>query len=227
MLTYYIHHNGGRPYKVVIKDNDIVIFGEHEWGYDNNPILGYFGVEQIFIGKSPFCSITHFSGGHGPDFDGNSILVNLDNDKYIWIGEEIKMFKPKSKIKKFVSPVGNSDVPYPYAIDSDNRYYLFIVNVCVKKYSGSEYDIYNYYRETSIMAHGTPLTIYKDQYQLTFHINPEEDWERYNKWEPDPLVVKIGGSVITEEQYCRLMNGYGEIMGFEPINWLELTSILA
>jgi hypothetical protein len=86
--------------------------------------------KRIFIGKSPLNKTTKFSGGHGPKFDGNSILVQLTSDtkkniyKYLFIGCSIMEFMTSYEIVKYSSPVGNNDVPYPYAIDTMGNAYL-------------------------------------------------------------------------------------------------------
>ena len=42
---------------------------------------------EVFIGKSPVNAMTTFSGGHGPRFDGNSVLLKREND-YVFVGDE-------------------------------------------------------------------------------------------------------------------------------------------
>ena len=70
--------------------------------------------------------MTKFSGGYGKFFDGNSILLKLSKNKYVYIGSVIYSFTSYNEITTFISPVGNSDVPYPYAIDEKNNYYLLL-----------------------------------------------------------------------------------------------------
>ena len=64
----------------------------------------------------------------------------------MYIGNSIKSFKSNTKIKDYVSPVGNSDIPYPYAVDENDDYYLMIEDVIVKNVP-DEYkdDVYEYY----------------------------------------------------------------------------------
>ena len=71
---------------------------------------------------------TKFGGGYGPEFDGNSILIHVHENEYIFVGHRIFSFRPAFPIVDFKSPVGNNDVPYPYALasrDAHRRYYLF------------------------------------------------------------------------------------------------------
>ena len=37
--------------------------------------------------------MTNFSGGYGPKFDGNSILLQIDSNKYVFVGHNLYEFK--------------------------------------------------------------------------------------------------------------------------------------
>ncbi len=130
---YYIHDNGGRPFKVEINEDKHVVdvYGNYEESKTYNKKLYSTKYINIWIGKSPKIKMTLFSGGHGKKFDGNSILVEIGNLEYVCIGDSIFSFKAIAPIKTYVSPVGNSDVPYPYAVDSDGYIYLMIENVII------------------------------------------------------------------------------------------------
>jgi hypothetical protein len=57
---------------------------------------------------------------------GSSILLKLSANNYLFIGDTIFKFKTKNqdKILHFVSPIGNSDVVYPYAVGEKYTYLL-------------------------------------------------------------------------------------------------------
>jgi hypothetical protein len=130
---YYIHDNGGRPYKVEIDNNKntLNVFDNIENSKTYKKKIYSSKYTNIWIGKSPKIEMTEYSGGYGKKFDGNTILIEIGNLEYVFIGEQILSFKSISPIKKYISPVGNNDVPYPYAIDSDGYMYLLIENVIV------------------------------------------------------------------------------------------------
>ena len=53
-------------------------------GLNNYSVLiATYNPVKIFIGKSPLNQQTIFSGGHGPYFDGNTILLKLDTNKQL------------------------------------------------------------------------------------------------------------------------------------------------
>lgn len=142
--TYKTHDNGGRPFKVKIGKNVDVY---HNYG---KYLIASYKPIRIFIGKSLFDDMTAFSRGHGKKFDGNSILLQIGNNKYIQIGWEIFSFNSLTDIKEFYSPIGNNDVPYPYAIDINDNNYMLIENVIVKidkKLLKNNENIYQYYYE--------------------------------------------------------------------------------
>lgn len=65
----------------------------------------------------------------GEDIDwkeakGNSILIEKSKHNYVFIGECIYEFHTPDEIIEYHSPVGNSNVPYPYAIGEKNVYFM-------------------------------------------------------------------------------------------------------
>lgn len=132
-----------RIIKVDLEDDD---------EFDYAPSYVFDNVEQIFVGTSPFNKMTEFSGGHGPDFDGNTILLYINELNYIYIGDGvITKFTTKNKIVSYSSPVGNNFVAYPYATDDKGMIYLLVEDVVLltpaKKYD-DPYD--EYYKKCSI-----------------------------------------------------------------------------
>ena len=212
---YLIHDNGFRPFKVVIYNSGLVEILKME--YHTKPIddfwcekteIGYkralhYKPEKIFIGKSPINDSTLFSGGYGPDFDGNTVLLKMPGLSYMFIGHEIYSFEALSEIVSFVSPVGNSDVPYPYAIDSEGRYYLLIENVVLMKGipQTSKTEVYPYYYSDVQIASPesykhSPILDSPFQGITKFHIEGDQelidgeqnlpDGEYTLTWESDP-----------------------------------------
>lgn len=57
---------------------------------------------------------------------GNSVLLQVGVRKYVFVGDRIIEFStpPDDAIVELVSPMGNSAVPYPYAIGTTNTYLL-------------------------------------------------------------------------------------------------------
>ena len=57
---------------------------------------------------------------------GNTILLQTGKDKYTYIGDGIRSFTTKDGdvIQKYYSPVGNSAVPYPYAVGQKYVYLM-------------------------------------------------------------------------------------------------------
>jgi hypothetical protein len=51
-------------------------------------LIKTFNPDKIFIGESPLNKMTEFSGGHGPYFDGNSILLKINTSTYSFFNEK-------------------------------------------------------------------------------------------------------------------------------------------
>lgn len=141
--SYFTHDNGGRPFKVEVdtENKNIVIYDEDGYFGDDGvyvdqypcPILKIPSYEKIFIGES-----------HGDFGLGNSILIKIKNNIYIYVGEYIYSFEIDDEIINYESPIGNSDVPYPYAI-GDKYVYLMIEQVKINKNDLQTNDPYTHY----------------------------------------------------------------------------------
>src|SRR5688572_23168858 len=112
--TWLIHDNGGRPFQVIATSRNIIILAEDfECGSSSDDDEELESSYTFFIQ-----SIDNFKGyWYGFDssknkMHGNSLLIKLHDHKYMYIGSEIYTFVTKDKIVDYVSPVGNSDVPY-------------------------------------------------------------------------------------------------------------------
>jgi len=139
--SYFTQWNGGCPFVVYINDyNNLVdiyklpsdkYFGKGEFDRSKNfyvELVASYQPIQIFIGTSPLNKMTVYSGDHGPYFDGNTILLKISEIKYVFIGTEVYEFETDDNIKIYYSPVGNSAVPYPFAIGE--KYIYFMLDYC-------------------------------------------------------------------------------------------------
>ena len=176
---YYTLDNGGHPFEVVVApDRTVTIYPQkpegqvddekpmHLW-YDRRHPVFKQRVAQVFVGHSPLDAMTSFSAGHGPSQDGNSILLRLKADAhtYLYVGERVYTFEAGGEITRYVSPVGNSSVPYPYAVDDRrNRFYLMCERVVCSQLPPTTSDPYDdYYAISSEFRKGALYTFYRMQ----------------------------------------------------------------
>ena len=237
---YETHDNGGRPFLVFVNDtnNNVLVYkqenAEHshsaseddEPSYSRFPNFIFLNAAKVFVGISPENEMTKFSGGYGPKFDGNSILVNTEHNNYVYIGSEIYSFKSLSKIVEYVSPVGNNDVPYPYAIDIQGNIYLMLEKVIlldgVEKLVGE--DAYQYYFKRQNMRGFTPFENYyeegeEDPFSLPYTPEPEKFLEIRGK-----IYILDGKKkkYVGEEELKKIMRNYEEKMGLKPMKVFQL-----
>lgn len=242
-MKYYMHDNGGIPFMVETNKNTVKVYkrlpsDESRYSFESTPKLT-FKAKKIFIGNSPINSMTKFSGGYGKRFNGNSILLHIDSNNYVFIGENVFSFKSLAPIGKYVSPVGNNDVPYPYAIDDQNNYYLIISNIILKnptipkKYD----DPYQYYFDhhliTTDLGRVPPrkpiiqndLNIIKyyignQQYTLTHNSNPVADYKRLIPSYGKAMYIVTSDSpkkkLLTKEGYIKLIKNFGKKLNVIP-----------
>jgi hypothetical protein len=168
--TYYTHDNGGRPFKVVIVSPTIVEIYKAEYDDDeDNPtykklVKKYTGVNKIFIGKSPKNEMTKFSGGHGKGFDGNSVLLELNPKKYAFIGDTFYEFSSPEPIVKYISSVGNNDVPYPVAL---TKKFVFFMLDAPRRYDAKDKSFKLDMFRRSAFSSGTDWSdLYNEYYEM-------------------------------------------------------------
>ena len=148
---YEINENGGRPFSVTVSGKSITVSkntesfvkkdGRYIYHAKSPKYLFSVQADEVWIGKrSPNGS---YDGLTPSQADGNSILLKI-GAKYMYIGHQIYEFSPVKgdTILKYYSNIGNSDVPYPYAIGK-THIYIMLENVAIEKsYFDMKKDIY-------------------------------------------------------------------------------------
>src|SRR5690242_7434905 len=106
MMSYETHDNGGRPFLVQINDKDVsVLYNDTYKSFKKgNPVITYPNCKEVFIGMIPGTRMDFFDG---PE-PGNSILLCLQDDSYIYIGESIRKFNTICRVTRYISPIGNN-----------------------------------------------------------------------------------------------------------------------
>lgn len=233
--TYFTHSNGGRPFKIVIKNKDIYVYKYTGFVNNNNiyskkEILYLKNVKKIFIGKSKYMSNTFDSY-----FDGNSILVNIKNNEYVFIGNKIFKFNSFFEIVNYKSPVGNSDVPYPYGIDKNNNYYLMIEDVVINTKLKINEDPYDYYY--NLKRNIEPKEINKkkikgfyignNKYNFSYSSRPHNEYDRIAKWDDFGKGMKFKLEKnkeykIDRKEYIKIMKKIGKDNNIKHFKGLKM-----
>ena len=199
-MKYNIHDNGGRPFKVHIIDDIAKIF------YHRKLLLQY-EITKPFIGKSPKNKMTIYHDSYGKNYDGNTILLHLMENKYIFIGPSIYSFDSYDTIVEYISPVGRNDVAYPYAVDKSGNIYLMVENTVIMNISNNiinniadiEDPYINYYnsKEEICQLNGiAQFYIGKNKYNLSYTYNPEKYYDRFLNDFEDDEVDKYGIHIV-------------------------------
>jgi len=129
--NYLIHDNGNRPFKVDVYGKTVEIY-KGEYGRNNNGSIDYdtmnynelvkkLIVKEVHIGQSPCIPAADACGAFGK---GNSILLHILGNKYIYIGHEIYEFTMDDSFEAYYSMIGNNDVPYPVLLGSKYVYFM-------------------------------------------------------------------------------------------------------
>lgn len=140
---YYIHWNGDRPYTVLVTLSSIIIFKKDNNDKYTKLVTKIDKYKNIFIGNNT----QKFGGYYKQKFTGSSILIETKIKEYIFIGKDIYKFTTTSPITHFYSIMGNSDVPYSFALS--DKVYLFIENIFFRREDWDDKtDPYNFYYES-------------------------------------------------------------------------------
>jgi hypothetical protein len=145
---YAIHDNGGRPFLVYVNDRkDVVIYKIDEkvilpeiwfkeedvdnWPFYTEKVREWKRVQRIFVGDDADCSL-ECPNVKGSFCLGNSILLEISPQCYVFIGEWIYSFMSSEPITKYHSPLFNNDVPMPVA-ESKTKYFFMVDHLWMKK----------------------------------------------------------------------------------------------
>lgn len=145
---YFTHDNGERPFLVYFRGGHAFIYKRppfdskaatdkeyenwekgyaKEWAY--TVLVKEFKYEKVFVGESPLNYMTSQSGGHGREFKGNSLVFVLSASqkrKMLFVGDEVYKWSMNVEPISYFSPVGNSDVPYPFL--KTKKWVLFMLD---------------------------------------------------------------------------------------------------
>jgi hypothetical protein len=153
--TYAIHDNGGRPFQVTVSGKKVTVMMNMDdfeivngkYTTINNPPKQLFSIDvaEVFVGKkSPAGG---YDGLKPSKAEGNSILLHVSGNKYRFIGQDIYDFSPLNgdKIVKYYSDVGNSDVPYPFAVGEKFIYFMIEKTAVPVEMFDLKKDVYGQY----------------------------------------------------------------------------------
>jgi hypothetical protein len=127
---YDVHDNGDRPFRVFIDGNKVSIYrdsniGTFEPTADYSKLIKTLTVKEAYIGKSTgLAEAADHGPGQAKHFVGNSILLQLSEKKYMYIGTEVYEFIMEDPFEAYFSMVGNNDVPYPIVLGKENVYFM-------------------------------------------------------------------------------------------------------
>lgn len=116
-----IHDNGGRPFRVSA-GGVMGMLTVHTYKKFEGDETRY---NKMLLSLTAGSWLGLFTG-HDPDkgAHGNNLLVKLGPTHWLHIGDKPSVFHTTENIRYFLSPLGNSDVPYPLAFSEERVFFL-------------------------------------------------------------------------------------------------------
>lgn len=251
---YLIHWNGDLPLKVIIDYNTMEVniyspiekYPDYNKGNVKYPKLVYsVKPQKIFIGKSksPYDYFKNNKINNNknsdPKLDGNTILLKINHNEYLYIGSIIYKFKTKDEIIEYKSPLAGNDVPMAYAIDKNNRYYLMleqiIIDPTIKKIENKHVlhhirnDPYDYYYNNNkiilkeVGYDGFKPIYDKNENKFKFIWNPKYKSNYNSKYKNKLYLISQNKKLkVTKEIYNKIMHDWSEKKLIFPLN-IELS----
>ncbi len=217
--SYLTLDNGGTPFRVVIENGSRIVV----WAYNHQRKRPYlsFNASQILIGDD-----TEMGN------DGNSIIVQKAGDSvmndYYFIGDTIFKFRTVAPLVYLASPVGNSSVPYPWALDTAGFIYLMTEKVVLKtnfnpnstpeqRHSIDPFSLYYGHsnnKSPAVFKAKHPVT--KKVYDMRWTKDPLNTWNYAVQNPQDYPFVELGKDI-----YIATIQAYGNAAGLFKMNILE------
>lgn len=247
-VSYAIHDNGGHPFRVTTRK---WLTGEHAAHHRVQVCrLNVRGLDQyvalrlenaiVHVGCSPLNATTRYNL-FGPAYDGNTVLLkDASSDFYYLVYDGIFKFKlpPPSfgavhsrEITTFVSPIGNNDCPYPYAIDNYGDAYVFesytviqLIGLQYEPGANSEnrsVDYYTPYWDVRLHPFGEYFSLGFSG-NISWCARPDK---AYDKWLKDGDLLRtktrydgVGGREISREDFVAFCEAYAHDHGLLAIS---------
>lgn len=148
--AYRTHDNGGSPYQVVVGRDRVSVY-ELDRSFDEDVYLS-----RVLEVRRPLAVHPGTWRGRGgyesPSPKGNSVLIQGRGATCIFVGHLLFRFSLVDEFVKFVSPLGNNDVPYPWLVGSRFVYLLLEEDGANTVRKGETADVVRVPREEANLA---------------------------------------------------------------------------
>jgi len=119
--TYVITDNGAKPWIVedFPKQKKAIIYRNNG---DNLTQI----VDPVKVTEVKYTALwpSSDSSAFGDWNKGNTVLIQKSKDTFVLVYRAVSEFKILDQPVKYMSPIGNNDVPYPYLIGTEYVYFL-------------------------------------------------------------------------------------------------------
>lgn len=142
---YQIHDNGDTPFEVNVRGKTVEVCkgvpSDDGWEINFDEQILKYTVKEVYPGENLQTPMEIRVYGKDSAI-GNTVLLHVTDDTYIYIGGEIYQFNLQQgeAVEAYYSKIGPNDVPYPVLLGTQNVYFP-IEHVQVSRDLFSRYDM--------------------------------------------------------------------------------------
>jgi hypothetical protein len=224
-VSISILDNGGTPYTVVVtpmkKRVDIYLYSRWDKGIESEPTFIFQNVPRVYVGQNT--ATKQFD--HAKQDPGNTVLIQTEVPRqYVFVNRDIDIIQTCSPVDRYVSPIGNSDVPYPYAMTQSQHVYLPNEGVYFALPEDCDDPYRYYYTHSRVEGFQQIRTLYGGNDSIMFRtsMNPEFEYHRLSAFVGGgyPLQVQYEDGrhrVLDYDDYISLIRAFNREKGLYPI----------
>jgi hypothetical protein len=228
------------PFHVQVNSmtNEVHIFTVHLEDEEEEPVADTIPVltfhpTRVWVGNSPETTMTKSLNTAGPYYDGNTMLLTMEGLQHILIhSEQVVRFEALAPLVEYVSPMGNNEVPYPYARDSAGNVYLIAEDIVLLHpvpafEEGDPYTDF-YERQGQPFEGITIMRIGQNQYRPTWQTQAREEYARLTHNGTQPMWLEGPAKKAkryTENKYEAFMAAFGQALHAQEIPTTRIYAI--
>lgn len=223
---YTTQFRNSRPFLIEQGDTIIKVYEADMFRRDIStfyaePVMMIEPFIHLFRGDSDPIPSTIRIDTHGPMYNGNTILVHIQENVYMYIGHYVYIFYATDHIISYRSPVGRNNVPFPWAADRSGNIYLLNEFVVLNDRMPLIEPYGVYYRESVMTGYAGISNMLHNGNKYEFTYSPLD-------YEEDVVVELTDGSQkeMSVVEVSKIMKDFSDEKGYSALNFMMIRGFI-